>query len=103
MLLNSINISIIPSALTFVYVAMKKMTVEINFIRDDIQVLRNTIERSLLVKNDQISTPAFVEKYNFLKIQSVEEFKKIGSELKTNDKFAKDFVSICSVLHYNSF
>jgi len=102
MLLNSINISIIPSALTFVYVAMKKMTVEINFIRDNIQVLRNTIERSLLVKNDQISTPAFVEKYNFFKIQSVEEFKKIGSELKTNE-FAKDFVSICSVLHYNSF
>lgn len=95
MLLNYINIWIVPSALTFLYVAMKKLTVEINFMKSDIQALRNCIEHSMLVKNNQISTIAFLEKYNFIKIQSAEEFKQFDSELQTNDEFAKDFVSIC--------
>jgi len=84
-LLNSINLSIISSALTFIYVAIKKMTIEINFMKNDIQELRSSIERSMCVKNDQISTPAFVEKYNFVKIQSIEDFKRFDSELKIND------------------
>lgn len=103
-LLNSINLLIISSALTFIYVAIKKMTIEINFMKNDIQELRSSIERSMCVKNDQISIPAFVEKYNFVKIQSIEDFKRFDSELKTNDEFANDFVSIYALLlHYNSF
>lgn len=95
LLVNSINISIVSSAVTYLYVATKKLSVEINLLKDDIQALNNTVARSMLIKNNQISTVAFVEKYNFSKIQSAEEFKKFDSELQTNDEFAKDFVSIC--------
>jgi len=94
LMVNSINISIVSSALTYLYVAIKKLTVEINFWKNDIQALYNIVVRSTLVKNNQISTAAFDEKYNFSKIQSAEEFKKFDSELQTNDEFAKDFVSI---------
>jgi len=94
LMVNPINISIVSPALTYLYVAIKKLTVEINFWKNDIQALYNIVVRSTFVKNNQISTAAFVEKYNFSKIQSAEEFKKFDSELQTNDEFAKDFVSI---------
>lgn len=74
---------------------MKKLTIEVNLMKNDSQALRNSIERLMLVKNNQISTPAFVEKYNFVKIRFTEEFKTFDLELQTNDEFAKDFVSIC--------
>ncbi|XP_024877308.1 uncharacterized protein LOC112458105 isoform X1 [Temnothorax curvispinosus] len=85
----------LKKTLTFLYVAMKKLTIEINLMKNDFQALCNGIERLMLVKNNQISTPAFVEKYNFVKIQFTEEFKTFDSELQTNNEFAKDFVSIC--------
>jgi len=61
LMVNSINISIVSSALTYLYVAIKKLTVEINFWKNDIQALYNIVVRSNLVKNNQISTAAFVE------------------------------------------
>jgi len=50
----SINISIVSSALTYLYVAIKKLSVEINFWKNDIQAIYNIVVRSTLVKNNQI-------------------------------------------------
>ncbi|XP_077262507.1 uncharacterized protein LOC143897571 [Temnothorax americanus] len=77
---------------------MKKLTIEISMMKNDIQALCNSIERLMLVKNNQISTPAFVEKYNFVKIQSTEEFKTFDSELQTNNEFTKDFKDVLEQL-----
>ncbi|XP_025996567.2 uncharacterized protein LOC105204350 [Solenopsis invicta] len=46
----------------------------------------------MLTKNNQIISPvAFIEKYNFSEIKSIEDFKKFDSELQANEEFAKDF------------
>lgn len=84
----------ITKPLTYIYVGIKKLTIEVNSMKNDLQALRNAIERSTLVRSNKISIPIFVEKYNFTKIRSTTEFNKFDLELQTNEEFAKDFKDV---------
>ena len=59
----------------------------------EIRELRYTIERSQKTDNSRITTNNFIEKYNFKKINSVDDFRVFDNCLKDDSNFCNDFVS----------
>lgn len=59
----------------------------------EIQELRYTLERFLRTDGCRITTNTFVEKYDFEKIRSIDDFRAFDNRLKDDEDFRNDFVS----------
>lgn len=83
-----------------IYGAVKKLTSRVINLEEEIQELRRSLERSMNVKLNKITTNTFFEKFKFTKVHSTDEFRAFDERLKDEKEFSQDFVRI---IIYNNF
>lgn len=89
----NINHQLLFADYAILYRTIMKLTTVVKSQSQEIQELRHTLERFLKKDDTRITTNTFVEKYNFKKIHSVDDFRAFDNCLKDNEDFRNDFVS----------
>ncbi|KAK0077098.1 hypothetical protein PV326_010303, partial [Microctonus aethiopoides] len=77
--------------LVCLYVAIKKLSVQVATMDQNQQLMINALERSQLTSNSKISTSTFFTKHNFVRIKTVDEFKILESNLDEDPEFLNDY------------
>ncbi|KAK0159500.1 hypothetical protein PV327_011043, partial [Microctonus hyperodae] len=81
--------------LVCLYVAIKKLSLQIATMDQNQQLMINTLELPQLTSNSIISTSTFFMKHNFLKIETVDEFEILESNPDEDPEYLNDYVKGC--------
>ncbi|XP_071629980.1 uncharacterized protein [Temnothorax longispinosus] len=88
---NEVNNIFTSKSDAILYRTLMRLVTVVKSHGEEIKELRYTIERSLKIDGCRITTNTFVEKYEFEKIRSVDDFRAFDNRLKDDEDFRNDF------------